>query len=113
MFCNFIKLKVNISCNFIGKKESKIEIIQIGSVGYPKMLEQIKNPPKRLYLEGNIDLLKTDIISIVGSRKCSENGKYIAEIFSKGLSVQNISIASGLAERYRYCCTCFYIRMWW
>ena len=42
---------------------------------YPKQLRNIKNPPKQLYLEGNIELLNQNIISIVGSRNCTPNGK--------------------------------------
>lgn len=64
---------------------------------YPNQLKQIKNPPKQLYVEGNMELLKTNIISIVGSRSCSENGKQLTRKFSKELICQDITIASGMA----------------
>ena len=63
------------------------------------MLRRIKDPPKQLYAEGNIDLLKTNIISIVGSRACSENGIKLAKKFSKELVQQGFTIASGMAIR--------------
>ena len=72
---------------------------------YPKQLKNIPNPPKTLYLEGNIDLLTNPIISIIGSRTCTENGKILAQKFSYELSQCGITIASGLAMRYRYCCS--------
>ena len=64
---------------------------------YPDSLRKIKDPPKKLYLEGNIDLLNVNIISIIGSRSCTENGIKLATKFAKGLSKQGIVIASGMA----------------
>ena len=63
------------------------------------MLRKIKNTPSKLYVEGDINLLKTNIISIVGSRACSENGIKIAKKFSKELVHQGFTIASGMAIR--------------
>ena len=42
-------------------------------------------------------MLKTNIISIIGSRSCSENGKALASKFTKELVYQDITIASGMA----------------
>ena len=64
---------------------------------YPNSLRKIKNPPKQLYVEGNVDLLNANIISIIGSRSCTENGIKLATKFAKGLSKQDIVIASGMA----------------
>lgn len=41
--------------------------------------------------------MKTNIISIIGSRACSENGKQLTHKFSKELVYQGITIASGMA----------------
>ncbi len=79
-----------------------MEIITINDKDYPENLRKIRNPPKTLYLEGNKKLLKSNIISIVGTRTCSENGKNITKKFVKSLVKQNITIASGLAIRYRH-----------
>lgn len=65
---------------------------------YPLKLRQIKEAPKELYIQGNIQLLKSkNIIAIVGSRKCTEYGKNQAFRFAKYLSAQGICIVSGLA----------------
>ena len=64
---------------------------------YPDSLRKIKNPPKQLYLEGDINLLNANIISIIGSRSCTENGIKLATKFAKELSKQSIVIASGMA----------------
>lgn len=49
-------------------------------------------------MQGNLELLKNPIISIVGSRSCSENGKNLARKFAYELSQCGITIASGLAK---------------
>lgn len=75
----------------------RLEIIKIGDSRYPNQLKNIKNPPKQLYAKGNIELLKTNIISIIGSRVCSENGIKLTQQFSRELVYQGITIASGMA----------------
>ena len=49
-------------------------------------------------MQGNLELLNNLIISIVGSRSCSENGKSLARKFAYELSQCGITIASGLAK---------------
>lgn len=74
-----------------------MEIVELENRYYPNQLKEIKNAPKRLYIEGNKKLLESNIISIVGSRICSEEGEKITEKFVKELVKKNIVIASGLA----------------
>ena len=74
-----------------------LKIIKIEDKEYPEQLRKISDPPKQLYCEGNTALLKNNIISIVGSRVCSENGVEIAQKFAKELVCQQITIASGMA----------------
>lgn len=75
----------------------RLEIITIEDNRYPEQLKSIENPPKKLYAKGNIKLLKSNIISIIGSRSCSENGIQLAHKFSRELVYQGITIASGMA----------------
>lgn len=72
--------------------------ITIEDTRYPKILKNIKNPPKQLYLEGNIKLLDTHGIAIIGSRKCSENGSKMTKKFAQELVSQDITIISGMAN---------------
>lgn len=65
---------------------------------YPSILKHIKNPPKYLYCNGNINLLESPGIAIIGSRVCTNYGKRIAIEFSKGLSEYGITIVSGMAK---------------
>ena len=74
-----------------------MRIINITDDTYPKKLIEIKNPPKKLYVEGNEKLLNNISLAIVGSRDCSEYGIKYAKKFSKVISSNNITIISGLA----------------
>lgn len=67
-------------------KEWFYKKIEINNELYPKQLKDIPNPPQTLYLEGNTDLFKNPIIAIIGSRKCTKNGRLLAQKFSYELS---------------------------
>ena len=75
----------------------KIEEISIESKEYPEQLRNIYNPPKKLYVLGNKEILKKKGIAIVGSRNASIYGKEVALKISKELSEKRINIISGLA----------------
>lgn len=72
--------------------------IDINNSNYPKQLKKINNPPNQLYLKGNIELLETPGIAIIGSRKCTEYGEKMADKFSSELSLYGLTIISGMAE---------------
>ena len=74
-----------------------LEIITLEDKKYSDQLRRISNPPKQLYCEGNVELLNSNIISIIGSRACSLNGIKLTEKFTKELVYQGITIASGMA----------------
>ena len=72
--------------------------IDITKNEYPNRLKIIKDAPKQLYVQGNMQLLNTKyIIAVVGSRKCTEYGINQSYKFAKYLSAQNICVISGLA----------------
>ena len=71
--------------------------ITIEDKEYPECLKQIKNPPKQLYLKGNIKLLKSPSIAIVGARNCTQYGEKMAKKFAKELAEFGITIISGMA----------------
>ena len=71
--------------------------ITIKDIEYPENLKKIKNPPKQLYLKGNIKLLNTPSIAIVGSRSCTQYGEKMARKFAKELVEYGITIISGMA----------------
>ena len=72
--------------------------IKIEDKKYPEQLRKIDNPPKQLYLEGNIKLLDTPGIAIIGSRECTKYGEKMARKFAKELSLYGLTIISGMAK---------------
>lgn len=87
---------VKVRCIII--KDFYVREVKFNSELYPTSLQNIPNPPKKVYMQGNLDLLNNPIISIVGSRSCSQNGKNLARKFASELSQCGITIASGLAK---------------
>jgi len=77
--------------------EDYIEI-NINNEIYPSKLKEIKNPPKKLFLRGNLELLQSNAIAIVGSRECTSYGFYQSYEFGKELSKKGICVISGLAQ---------------
>ena len=75
----------------------KIQRIDIESSDFPARLRDILDPPLQLYCMGDISLLNTDSVSVVGSRKYTLYGKTIAEMIGKRLGECGIPVVSGLA----------------
>jgi len=73
-----------------------IKTIRIGDENYPKLLKEIKNPPKVLYYRGEIKN-EENCFAVVGTRKYSSYGKEIALEIAGDLSEAGLTIISGLA----------------
>ena len=74
-----------------------MKIIELNSEKYPIFLKNIDNPPQKFYEEGNVELLNSKAISIIGSRACSVSGIKSAKQFAKDLASNGITIVSGMA----------------
>ena len=70
-----------------------------GQEGYPKRLLKCPDAPTVLFKLGDIDLEATHVISIVGTRQCTQYGRDIVHRFVKELNetLSNVIIVSGLA----------------
>ena len=75
-----------------------IYIIKIEDEEYPPLLKEIKDPPQKLYVKGNIEVLSKNLIAIVGSRNFSDYGRIQTERFSRNLIKSGIGIVSGMAS---------------
>lgn len=72
-------------------------IIEYASDAYPEKLRYINNPPTRLYVDGNVDILNETGIAVIGSRTNTQYGEKMCKKFVKDLVEYNINIISGLA----------------
>lgn len=64
---------------------------------FPKPLLQIPQPPKTLYIRGNLPDCRMVYLAVVGSRKYTSYGKDICQKLIRGLKNYPIVIVSGLA----------------
>ena len=71
--------------------------ITIENDKYPKQLLELDEPPYILYYIGDISLLDTKGIAIVGSRMPTYYGREITEDFARALARAGFTIVSGLS----------------
>ncbi|MDE0035937.1 MAG: DNA-processing protein DprA [Gammaproteobacteria bacterium] len=63
----------------------------------PLALRSIPDPPQRLYCRGDPAALDGPAVAIVGSRRCTRQGRETAFSLARGLMAQGVSVVSGLA----------------
>ena len=74
----------------------EVKTIDINNKEYPKLLKEIKDPPKILYIRGEI-LTNGSCFAVVGTRKFSPYGKQVALEIAGDLAEAGLTIVSGLA----------------
>lgn len=77
--------------------QATCNILTCNDACYPKLLKETKSHPLLIFVRGNLDLLATHQIAIVGSRNPTSTGVAIAHEFAKELSGIGLTITSGLA----------------
>ena len=81
----------------MAETKDEIKIIKKSSRDYPKLLKEIHNAPKQLYVRGSLPKSCELNFAIVGTRAASEYGKTLAFKIAKELSELGFNIVSGLA----------------
>lgn len=89
--------KQNLDQIIAGYERDNIKTITIYSPYYPEMLKEAIDPPWCLYCKGNIDLLNSDCIGVVGTRKISDYGRVVTAMFCKEFARAGLTIVSGMA----------------
>lgn len=74
-----------------------IKFVTIDDGCYPNQLKEIDTPPLCLYCMGNLQLLSSNCVAIVGSRKPTDYGVVITKEYAKELSNAGLTIVSGMA----------------
>lgn len=75
-----------------------IKVVTIKSKYYSKLLKEIDTPPLMLYCRGNLELLNSDCLAVVGTRRATNYGKSMCKKIIGEVATQGITIVSGLAE---------------
>ena len=79
-------------------KEKHCGFIIRGDAEYPEALEEIDVPPAILYYKGDVGLLKTNCLGVVGTREPSRYGRDYTEKFVEVLAKCSLTIVSGMAR---------------
>lgn len=77
--------------------EDKIRLVSFEDENYPKNLLNIEDAPYFLFCKGDLGLLNTKSIAIIGTRTPTGYGKIVTEKFAKELAQNGVTIISGLA----------------
>ena len=89
--------KINMDEEISILMKHKVKVINLKSAEYPEDLKNISQSPLFLYYKGNIKLLNTRKIAVVGTRKATGYGKMACERITEGLVDAGITTVSGLA----------------
>lgn len=71
--------------------------LPITDPNYPERLRNIADPPPWLYVKGDLALLASPMLAIVGSRHATAQGCRDARAFAQSLAAAGLTIVSGLA----------------
>lgn len=79
-------------------RDNDIEILSASSPQYPRILDEIYDPPSVLFCAGQITAADEIAVAIVGTRHATQYGKKVAEQLARGLAMAGITVVSGLAR---------------
>lgn len=78
-------------------RQNDIQVIFKEDEHYPACLAEIYDPPDFIYARGDLALLETPKLAIVGSRKGSSYGRWCLDRFLPDLCRAGLTIVSGMA----------------
>ncbi|MEG1963436.1 MAG: DNA-processing protein DprA [Clostridia bacterium] len=77
---------------------NKVQAVTLESEMYPCQLKEIFCPPICLYCKGNLQLLNSNLLGVVGTRRPTRYGKDITRQFVRELVYSGFGIVSGMAK---------------
>lgn len=77
--------------------QSGVTIITYDDIRYSRLLKQTNDYPFVLYAKGNLELLNTKCLAVVGTRNPSNYGKTVTYDMVKALARSGLTIVSGMA----------------
>lgn len=89
------KIKEEVT-KYISSKKG-FSVCVFGDFQYPMRLQEAKYPIELFYYKGDLGLLESPCVSVVGARKCSEEGMKRTRRLVLGLVEHGYTIVSGLA----------------
>ena len=87
----------------ISYNKLSIEVVTIKSDKYPELLRETDAPPIMLYCKGDVSLLKSECLAVVGTRRATKYGRDNCRKFVNDIAASGVTIVSGLAEGIDTC----------
>jgi DNA processing protein len=78
--------------------ESGAVMVTVGDPRYPQALREIFDPPILLFVRGQVDLLQSIMLGVVGTRRPTPYGIAAAERLAGDLAHAGLTIVSGMAR---------------
>ncbi len=97
---NLINLRGQIDLDqvFVSIQEKGVQVLTLEDVGYPRLLQEIDQPPPVLYVKGRLTPEDELSIAIVGTRRLTAYGQQVTRDTSIFLAGHGMTIVSGLAR---------------
>ena len=77
--------------------ESGIGYTYCQAASFPQKLARIPDPPFGIFYKGRLPDGSARAVAVIGARKCSEYGRFMAERFAKGFAGHGVDVISGMA----------------
>jgi len=77
---------------------ANISAISVGDPRYPTALGVIYDPPPRIWVRGDADILHAPAVAVVGSRRASPYALEVAFRLAAGLARRHVTVVSGMAR---------------
>lgn len=88
----------NKHTNYINRlKKEGIEIVDYQEERYPKLLKEIYDYPVDIHVQGKIELLYSEKVAVIGTRRPTAEGRKIAREVGRILSESGYTVVSGMA----------------
>ena len=79
-------------------------IVRIEDENYPPLLRTIKEPPRLLYYRGDLSIASTTTcVAMVGARRATDYGRFVAGKMAGRLAENGITVVSGMAAGIDSC----------
>jgi DNA processing protein len=96
---------ISSGCAFEDAVTQRQKLLEAGAVllpltdpRYPPRLKEIYDPPPLLFARGRVDLLRTLMLGVVGTRRPTAYGTAAASRLAKDLASAGLTIVSGMAR---------------
>ena len=92
------KVKWDVAREWDSLQRKGIGLVGFDEKDYPEKLSKIPDPPPLLYYKGNVDILDTPSVAVIGARDCSHYGSLVAKELGSRLASMGMVVVSGMAR---------------